>query len=436
MLASFPRLVQRLCPWGTLALAAGALAWMTARGWSRAVRPTADFFDFFWAAQAIRDGTPVATSGEGGYLYPPLLATLLLPLTSLKGEHAVRVWLLLMAALTTASVWMLGRDLARKFSGTPHLTAVACSALGFLLLADNFRAEAEWANCNNLIIVLVVGAFACAGRRPALCGALLGAAAALKYTPVIFLAYFLVRRRWTEAAWMTGTLVVLLLAPALAMGWQQNLDALANASGGIAHMLGATPPNIANPNFNPIEADYSWSIPSGMARIAMHRQESRAAWVLGGSAAAVILLTLVSWAAYRRAGQAFWVRDARTDDAQRPWLVLAELTATLGLMVALSPQTTKRHFNYLLPLTAMLAAIAVMRSGPARWWSLAGIAAVWFLSAPMVNIPAVRPFIDGTWKWMGGPGMGVVLACVLLMLAAFTRPCDRSSPHARAASPQ
>lgn len=436
MLPTFPRLVQRLGAWGVLALAASALAWMTARSWSRATRPTADFFDFFWAAQAIRDGTPIATSGEGGYLYPPLLATLLLPLTLLKEEHAAHVWLLLMSGLTVTSVWVLGRDLARKLSGTPRLTSVACAGLGFLLLADNFRAEAEWANCNNLIIVLLVGAFTCAGKRPALCGALLGTAAALKYTPVIFLAYFLIRRRWTEAAWMTGTLAVLLLAPALAMGWQQNLDALANASGGIAHMLGAAPPDATNPNFNPLEADYSWSIPSGMARIALHRQESRGTWVLGGCAAAVIALALTSWTAYRRARRPFWVRNPRSDDAQRPWLVLVELTTTLGLMVALSPQTTKRHFNYLLPLTGMLAVIAIMRSGPARWWSLAGIAAVWFLSAPMVNIPALRPFIDGTWKWMGGPGLGVVLACVFLMLAAFTPPCDRSPPLARAASPR
>ncbi len=430
MLPSLSPKLRALAAWGIILAAVAAIVWMTSRGLRRAPAQITDFYDFLWAAQAVRDGKDISTSGEGGYLYPPLLAVLMQPFTWLGTEFAARLWVYLMAVLAVVSAWLSSRTTAGRVSADiPPLEVCSCAAFGFLLLADNFRAEAEWANCNNLIIALIVGAFACAGRRPAVCGALLGAAAALKYTPIIFLAYFLARCRFREAAWMFAALVALLLAPALVMGWHENLAALAKASGGIATMLGAAPVATGAPDFNPLDAGFSWSIPSGMARIATHRHESRAAWVVGGCAVAAVALVLTAWASYRRVGLAFWRRDARADDVQSPLLVMLELTATLALMVAVSPQTIKRHFNYLLPFTVLMAIIIAVRPGPARWWCVGALAVLWLFAAPMANIPAFRPFLDGTWKWMGGPGFAVVAACGLAMVGvtAFFRSGRRAS---------
>lgn len=410
--------LRQLAALGVILLGAAAVAWLAARGWQKAPDPVSDFYDFFWAAKAVRDGTDISTSGEAGYLYPPLLATCMVPLTHLSAPLAARAWMLSMIALGIASAALSARGASRTMGGIRTTFVWSCAATGFLLLADNFRAEAEWANCNNLIILLIAGAFACARNRPAWCGALLGAAAALKYTPLIFLAYFLVRRRWKEAAWMTATLTLLTLAPALALGWDANLTALANASGGIASMLGTAPLDHANPSFNPLEASFSWSIPSGMARAALHLQQSVAPWVIAGTAGSVLGLATTTFIAYRRAGLAFWSRSPRADDATHPLLVLAELTATLALMVAISPQTTKRHFNYLLPMTVLLVVLVVMRKGTPRWTAALALAIMWFLAAPMADIDAIRPFMDHTWKDIGGPGFAVVAAAALLLAAA------------------
>jgi hypothetical protein len=414
------RLRERLVvclAWCAVIAGAGAWTWMTLRGLTYAPRPFSDFIHFYWAAEAVRDGTPIPTSGVRGYIYPPPLAVLLVPLTWLESTVAARVWSVAMSLLTLVSAWLCARRCALILGQQRVLWIGACASLGFLLLADNFRVEAEWANCNNLIIVLLAGAFACLGRRPAKCGVLLGIAGALKYTPAIFLAYFLVRRRWREAAWMTCAMVVVLLAPALVIGWRANLEALANTGVGVAAMMKSRSTASDAPNFNPIHAEFSWSIPSGMARVAMDRHESATSWIVGGCALATCSMACVCWWAYRRHDLSFWWRDPRHDDEHRPWLGVAEFVVTLALMVAASPQTNKRHFNYLLAFTVLMVSIVIARRGAPKWWAVGALGALWLLAAPMPNVAALRPFIDATWKWIGGPGFGVVLAGALGMIA-------------------
>ena len=77
-------------------------------GWS--VPP--DFSDFVLAADAVRSGaSPYAIdlpAGWLGYVYPPLLAWLVTPLTFLSMPVAVSLWAVLSVLFVVAALWILG----------------------------------------------------------------------------------------------------------------------------------------------------------------------------------------------------------------------------------------------------------------------------------------------------------------------------------------
>ena len=77
------------------------------------------------------------------------------------------------------------------------------------------------------LLPLVAGLYVAQRETPASdvsAGLLIGLGAAVKVTPVVFLAYFLWRRRWRVAASGIASVgVCLLVLPALFFGWHQNL---------------------------------------------------------------------------------------------------------------------------------------------------------------------------------------------------------------------
>ena len=77
-------------------------------GWS--VPP--DFSDFVLAADAVRMGASPYTidlpAGWLGYVYPPLLAWLITPLTVLSMPVAVSLWAVLSVLFVVAALWILG----------------------------------------------------------------------------------------------------------------------------------------------------------------------------------------------------------------------------------------------------------------------------------------------------------------------------------------
>ena len=83
-------------------------------------------------------------------------------------------------------------------------------------------------NVNLLILFLVVmalGAFC--RRRDGLAGLLLALSIACKLTPALFLPYLVWKRAWkTLAAAAVGLLLFVLVLPAMAYGWTNNLDYL------------------------------------------------------------------------------------------------------------------------------------------------------------------------------------------------------------------
>lgn len=125
---------------------------------------------------------------------PPTLILSLVPFTTLKPLAAKRVWLLLNLFFLVVSLWMLHRVTSltwRRLS----LIALLC----ILPLHMDFLFGRHYV----LILMLICGAYyASSLDRQRTSGALLGAAAAMKLFPALFVMLFIWRRSWRAVAGM------------------------------------------------------------------------------------------------------------------------------------------------------------------------------------------------------------------------------------------
>jgi hypothetical protein len=155
-----------------------ALAVMLVLGVIEAAKGKAgDFQCFYDAAKAARLGQDLYGAGTGGYIYPPLLAWALQPLSLLPPKAAAIVWVVAMALLIPLAAVLASDEFADRLglSGSP-LVCRAAAGFGILLVFDKLLRELKEGNCNLLIIVALVLALRWLPRRPWLAGLAIGLA--------------------------------------------------------------------------------------------------------------------------------------------------------------------------------------------------------------------------------------------------------------------
>lgn len=175
-----------------------------------------DFLGPYWqtaASLGAREWAPA-----DGYLYPAFGAGLLAPITSLGDAAASWACAALMVA---ATVLLLGSLFTlRPPSSSREAAAVGAAAL----LAHPVIHGAYWGQAALPVAALSLAAFAAWSRaRPITGGVLLGVAAAIKLTPLVFLAAPAMRRdhdgRRRALCWSLGVFTACaILIPMLAMG--------------------------------------------------------------------------------------------------------------------------------------------------------------------------------------------------------------------------
>ena len=155
----------------------------------------------------------VFTSAGLPYTYPPfgLLVTSLAGLGSM-GVVDVCFWLL-NAVAASGTVYAALRMCRMPGGARSWAMATAVGGLGVLLL-EPARSNVDFGQINTILFALVIVdvAFVAAPWR----GALVGIAAAIKLTPVVFVLYFVVRREW-RAAVTAGASAVAATAVGLAV---------------------------------------------------------------------------------------------------------------------------------------------------------------------------------------------------------------------------
>ncbi len=209
-----------------------------------------DFHTYYQAARVLGKGEDIYSAGIAPpYVYPPLLAILVLPIALLNVTAATMLWKLLQHLCLFIAGWLLVRLLPRSAA-----RPLAAGILLLCLLTAPLQSEIRLGESNSLVLLLIVGAVYLIVRRdeceqephtsadgPPLsesaprfafrvvisetgAALLLAVAVSIKVLPVLLLAYFWWRGPRTVAAIATAGFLALqllsqLVTPATAHYW-------------------------------------------------------------------------------------------------------------------------------------------------------------------------------------------------------------------------
>ena len=398
-----------------------------------------DFEHFYLAARAMRDGSDLYGSGMRGYIYPPLIAFLFMPLTFVSVQVAAWVMLVVNLALMLLCTWVASAEAVRRFGTTASFhNVMRVVAVATLLSATRLRSELQMWQTDVLLMTAVLLAWRFLDARPQLAGLLLGLAVNIKYLPLVFLPYLLFRRRFVAAAWFVAGIVAFALLPALHTGWGANLHHWATASSGLARLFGFSATATTSANVDPITAGYSISITSGIARILGAAAAPGVAWL--ATACVALVLAWVLRGVYAARGKPLMAWPPARGQGVQPYLgtVALEWPALMTVALAFSPQTNPRHTSLLLMVFAPLAVMLCFpRPGTSRG---AAVLATVILFLGLALPPKLPEFaLQVTW-WAQVGGVGWCMAAMLpfFFIAGFrqldSRTASRTSGRTRGAT--
>jgi hypothetical protein len=154
----------------------------------------------------------------------PITLLVLAPLSTLSRPNAQVAWVFAKLAFAYLAFGLAAALLARAgIRLTPKAVALIVAGWWLPVIVDMQEGQMNFVAFLPLIAGLLVAQRETA-RSQALAGLLVALAVAVKVTPVIFIVYFMWRRRWLlSAAALGGLALWLLVVPALAFGWEQNL---------------------------------------------------------------------------------------------------------------------------------------------------------------------------------------------------------------------
>jgi hypothetical protein len=268
------------------------------------------------------------------------------------------------------------------------------------------------------LIITLAFALRSLDKHPWVAGLLLGLAFNVKYLPIIYLPYLLIRRRFVAALWFVIGIFVFAAIPAMMTGWSANSANWGTALAGMARLLGIPTSYIAVANVDPVVVGHSVSITSGVFRI------------LGGPSTLALLacvsLAVVALAGvgavYVRYGMPIlrWPRASEQVKQRFRGVVALEWVSLIALALAFSPQTNTRHISILLLAFAPLAALLCFPvAGVSRWSALCATA----IMLIGVSIPPRMELFGWAihWRWLGGDGWSIAIALPLLFAAGLAR---------------
>lgn len=424
-------------PWAVIA---GAYAYLVLACARRVETETGDFRHFYDAARAMLAHEDIYRSGTGGYIYPPLLAFLYLPLARLsRGAAAavslgVNVGLVLSATLILAAAcrdrWRAWATIGPGPSGgaavgtsvgtiarPPRALAVGLvSAITTLVMLDKIKGELQMWQTNAILLFACSACLYWLDRRPLLAGAWLGLAINIKYLPIVLLPWMVARGRWRAAAGVVVGIAAFAVLPAAWTGLDRNLGDLRVAFAGILRLVGV-PVESQAANVEPLAVSFSVSVTSALARLF---GDGRSGAALAASAAVAVCFGAVVIAMYLRSRLPLFGRAAASPDSAWAALHAVEFAGLLVVALAFSPQTNPRHLVLITPFAAAsAAAVLSYPRGDAfgRRARLAVLAALLVLVGGL-NLPPGVPSLKGivdAWRSIGGTSWTSLIALILVL---------------------
>jgi len=428
-----------------------------------------DLHAFYHGATALRTGGDVYERGDRNYIYPPLIAFLYSPLSNLSIVNAGRILLIVNTLAALTSLILLARTALERFSSIdapfPALTSPAPGMGGggdartaraegasssaalllsatilfsLIILSDKVRSELRMWQTDLLLLLGMSLFIRLVDRRPILAGLALGFSFNIKFLPILFLPYLLLRRRFTAAFSFLAGIILFALLPATIAGWHRNLELLSTAYAGLFQLLGL-PVHAPASGVEPIEADFSISITSFLARCFV--TPGGGGVNMARTAGAVLIVALIAalacLTAYRRVrvNPFLWPRASAQHSTPYRQLFLAECAILWAATLCFSPQLNPRHLSMLLftitPACALVVlAFSACRTHAARVpWFLLGALVAYFLALvlPPPDIAALAPALT-FWRHISGHAWVMLILLPIFLRAVAERAPSHTPP--------
>jgi hypothetical protein len=391
-----------------------------------------DFASYYYGLRVALDGgSPYDAAAladrsraEGGvspvhpFFYPPPALLVLLPAAFLSLRDAVVGMYLFNHLVLAAAGWMLWVLLGRREALLP--------ALAFLLLTFSpIQINNQWGQINLWVLLLILSGLVLIDRgRDLPGGILLGAAAMVKISPALLVAWMIYRRRWRGLAGAAVSAILLTLFSLPLVGPANQL-----------HFYTRVLPEFrAGGNYSGLSISLRstgiHSLPRLWHLILPNPESLTVLSPAAATASSISSLALI-------AGVALALRARGRESGRDSLGETLETGAVMVLMVILPTFAYDHHLVFLLlPLAALAAAIESRRLG-ARWLVA--------LSAAYVCLAVPRAAQEAALTLMGlvsGPAgrvlRGLVLEARLLaacvVMAACVAAARRESPMTAAVS--
>jgi alpha-1,2-mannosyltransferase len=324
--------------------------------------------------------TTVVTPRHLLFTYPPFAALLFWPIGHLSA-HSGQVGLGLLNCLALFALIGTSMKAALGVRAPRHLWVGACVVMLPAMLLNPVRLTVILGEVNLLIVLMVVTDLTMVlGWRSRVLprGVLLGIAAAIKLTPLVFIPFLFLTRQFkagctalaTFAVCSLGTLV--LLPKTSWLYWTKEVVD--------SHRVGS-----------------SWFVSNQNLRGALER-------LTGSTPSSAVLLTLTAAAAVGGLLLSAWLYRRSSP--------LLGILVCAGTGLVISPISWADHYIWIVPALAWLV-LAGDRPQGGRWWG--GGALIIFVLAPMFWLPHYLHHYTGPVEYLQGNTF--FLALVLFMLA-------------------
>jgi hypothetical protein len=378
-----------------------------------------DFPIYHRIAQQVWQGDyalyPAAVYGHGsapahGFRYAPAIAFMLVPL----GWLPLEVSALIFFAIKVFALFYIGTVVARRVglstrSQSLILFAVVCVG-GYLV------EELRYGNVHLLVIALMVYAVDTEASDDVAAPAVaLGVAIATKLTPVLLLAYFLMRRRFAVCVATVGVLVALAFLPAMVVGLNVNTRLLE----GFARYAGEKVDEGDNYALRGVLAEHLAASHDNAqtAPTADREQTITLAWLVIVVAGGLIVAILLR------------------EPPSGPILAMLDFSIVLTAMLLASPHTQRRYLVALyVPALLLTAILPQTRDKTDRRLMMLGLAAV-------LATGTVLPLLFGgrhlaLWYEAGSPYFFGTLAMFVTLLVLRVRLQKQTAAQRHTPSPR
>jgi hypothetical protein len=181
-----------------------------------------DLESYLRASKRIIENEPLYVQEVVAYIYPPLLAFILIPLTLIPPYIVKVIWFFLNIFLIYLSFKLLLNTIDQK--------NINIFTLSFFSIFFTLRFFMDNSNLGqiNIVILFLCGLtlYFFTLRKDFLAGIFLASAIVIKVTPIFLLLYFVFKREFKLSFYTLSSLIFFLLIPSLSLGFTGNIDAL------------------------------------------------------------------------------------------------------------------------------------------------------------------------------------------------------------------